>query len=197
MSLAKNLASWFLGRKGLNACIRCVSSFQVQTIPPAHSPAKCGAVCKFLHSALAAMLEIFTRPAIRARRGGRGVERSGGHVIVAPRNCFRQGLCDGRHPRVRLPQPLGSVPRARAAAAEAASRDADALPPAGLAPAGIILVKTSLSPDSGKGGSRAGMSEAARQSLHAAGYGLRSGAIADLYRKEGLTDTSLALLACL
>lgn len=58
-------------------------------------------------------------------------------------------------------------------------------------------MKTSLSRDSGKGGSGAGMSEAARQSLHAAGYGLRSGAIADLYRKEGLTDTSSALLACL
>lgn len=66
--------------------------------------------------------------------------------------------------------------RVPAAAAEAPSRDADVCPSSchsglgsPLSP-GIIPVKTTLSWDSGKEESRAEMSEATRQSLHAARY---------------------------
>lgn len=139
--------------------------------------------------------------------------RSDGHVIITPQNCFRHGLCDSRRPRVRLPEPAGSVPSSRCCSWSAEQgrwcspqqlpqwawlpsiprdhpgedhpqlrqwergiqsrdvRSCKAKPPR------CLLQKPPPRRD---------------RSLYSS-----LGAITDLYREEGLSDSSLALLTCL
>lgn len=103
------LWQWFLGRKGLNACTCCISSFQVQAIPLSLPQSHSAVHSKGQSSWIQHRLLLFCRFS-HARLYETWGWRSDGHIIITPQNRFRRGLCVGVSPRMYLPEPAGSMP---------------------------------------------------------------------------------------